>query len=397
MSSPAGTDAAADVAPPPRPATNSLVSAAARLAITYAAPYLDDRLRASQAPFAQADIMLPHHDSRWWGWTHYGVFLPRLPEPYRFLNFMTLIGATGTACFDNDYLVAAGSDARDTATLLSATAHGDEHHYEAYDAASGSCEFRADGSRLVWGSDGDGGGDGDLVLECRHPEYTVTGRFRHMRVHIAVRATEHVSYFTKMPIYDHFSVLATYTGSIQDARRGSDGGGITTTPISGLCTVEYGRCMTPQALTRRPVPAALKLPVTFFTYQIVNLDASTQLLLTKVTGAGGSTLCLLAHLRTLSGGGAARVFERTELEVVEYAEKRLVDGQGRSMRVPRRMRWTVDEDDGGERLLQLEADVDAPFRYGHGQGYVSAYTFECTWGSRLLTGTGYLEWIDLDG
>ncbi|KAM3507035.1 hypothetical protein MY10362_002026 [Beauveria mimosiformis] len=357
MSSPAGTDAAADVAPPPRPATNSLVSAAARLAVTYAAPYLDDRLRASQAPFTQADIMRPHHDSRWWGWTHYGIFLPRLPEPYRFLNFMTFIGATGTACFDNDYLVAAGSDARDTATLLSATAHGDEHHYEAYDAASGSCDFRADGSRLVWGSDGDGGGGGggdggggggDLVLECRHPEYTVAGRFRHMRVDIAVRATEQVSYFTKMPLYDHFSVLATYTGSILDARGGSDGGGggggTTTTPISGLCT------------------------------QIVNLDESTQLLLTKVTGAG-STLCLLAHLRTLSGGGAARVFERTELEVAEYAEKRLVDGQGRSMRVPRRMRWTVDED-GGERLLELEADVDAPFRYGHGQGYVSAYTFK---------------------
>lgn len=184
-----------------------------------------------------------------------------------------------------------------------------------------------------------------------------------------------------MPIYDHFSVLATCEGTIRDIR--------CTTPISGLCTVEYGRCITPQALTSTPLRPSLKLPVTLITYQIVNLDAWTQLLLTKVTGAGGATPCLLAHLRTLDGNGAW-VFEKTELEVVEYADKRLVDGQGRRIRVPKKMRWTVDEDDG-RNLPRLEAIVDAPFRYGHGQGYMSAYTFACVWGGRELNDTGYLE------
>ncbi len=372
MSSPIDNEAAAA---PARPATNRLVNTAARLAITHAAPRIETRIAASQLPFAQADVMLPHTTSRWWGWTHYGIFLPLLPEPYRFLNFMTFIGATGTACFDNDYL-ATKPDARNTATVLSATAYGDDHHYEAYDA-SANCDFPPDGSRLAWGD--------DLVIERKHPQYTVAGRYSHMSVDVVVRATDQVSYFTKMPIYDHFSVLATYHGTIKDIRG--------TTPISGLCTVEYGRCITPQALTRTPLRPSLKLPVTFFTYQIANLDATTQLLLTKVTGAG-ATLCLLSHLRTL--GGKARIFEKTKLEVLEYADKRLVDVQGRRMRVPRRMRWTVDEY-GGERLLRLEASVDAPFRYGHGQGYVSAYTFSCVWGSRELNGTGYLEWIDLEG
>lgn len=361
----------------PRPVANSFVSTAARLAVNYLAPRLDDRIQASRVPFAAADIMRPHTDSRWWGWTHYGVFIPQLPAPYRYLNTMTFIGATGTACFDNDYLAAA--DARDTATVLSATAYGDEHHYEAYDASTG-CDFAADGSRLAWGD--------DLVIERSHPEYRVTGRYSHMSVDLEVRATDQVSYFTKMPIYHHFSVLATYEGTIKDIRG--------TAPISGLCTVEYGRCITPQALTARPLPGSLKLPVTFFTYQIVNLDETTQLLMTKVTGAG-ATLCELAYLRTLGGGpDGARVFAKTALEVVQYADKRLVDEQGRGMRVPKKMRWTV-EDDGGGKVLTLEADVDAPFRFGHGQGYVSAYTFSCTWGSRLLNGTGYLEWIDVEG
>ncbi|OAA70682.1 hypothetical protein ISF_02656 [Cordyceps fumosorosea ARSEF 2679] len=370
MSSTAGNDA------PSRPGPNILVSAASRLAANYVAPYLDSRIPASTVPFAQHSEMLPHRDSRWWGWTHYGIFLPGLPEPYRFLNLMTFIGATGTACFDNDYLAAA--DARHTATVLSATAYGEHHHYEAYDAVSG-CDFRADGSRLTWGAE-------DLVLECAYPEYKVAGRFGHMSVDLAIRTTDQVSYFTKMPIYDHFSVLATYDGTVKDVRG--------TTRISGMCTVEYARCITPQVLARRPLSPSLKLPVTFFTYQIVNLDERTQLLLTKVTGAG-ATLCLLAHLRTLDGG-AARVFPRTELEILEYADKRLVDDRGRSMRVPKRMRWTVDDDEGA-KVVRLEADVDAPFRYGHGQGYVSAYTFQCIWGERSVKGTGYLEWIDVEG
>ncbi|MER6670034.1 DUF6670 family protein [Amycolatopsis japonica] len=108
-----------------------------------------------------------------------------------------------------------------TGTVLSSTAAPGHHHYRAYDTRT-DYRFAADGSRLAWGED--------------------------------------------------LSLLATYRGTVTD--------GAERVEVDGLCTVEYARCVTPQAL--------------------FNLDERTQLLLTDVRAAG-ATACRLAHLRTSDG------------------------------------------------------------------------------------------------
>ncbi|WP_278315144.1 DUF6670 family protein [Lolliginicoccus levis] len=343
-----------------------------RLLIDHVGPRLDHRMSSSTTPFDKPTMMRPHVGSRRWAWTHYGVFLPRLPEPYRFLNTMTFIGATGTRCFDNDYL--AVPDARDTATVLSTTATGPHHHYQAYDARR-DCDFLEDGSVLSWGE--------DLTITADHPRYQVRGRYKHLEVDLAVVATDHASWFVRTPPYDHFSLLATVTGTLTDERG--------TTRISDLCTVEYARCMSPQALTPRPLPESAKLPVDFFTYQIVNLDERTQLLLTDVQAAG-STACRLAHLRSVDG--PAEVHDDVTLEVLEHRPAPAIDPLGRTMRIPELMRWTVRSSDSDEIVGKLLARVDSEPRYGHGRGYVAACTYEGEWRGRPITTTGYLEWID---
>lgn len=352
------------------PRTNPAVAAAARLLLNRVAPRLDSRVPASTRPFDKPFDLLPHTRSRTWAWTHYGVFVPQLPAPYRYLNTMTFIGATGTQCFDNDHLAA--PDARDTATVLSATAHGPGHHYRAYDTST-DCGLADDGSRLAWGD--------DLVITADHPRYTVTGRYAHLSVDLDITATDQVSWFVRTPVYGHFSLLATFTGAITDDRG--------RTEVGGLCTVEYARCASPQALTSKPLPERYKLPADFFTYQIVNLDERTQLLLTDVRAAG-ATAARLAHLRTLDG--AAEVFEDVAFEVLAYQDEPAVDPWGRRMRVPTRMRWTVR--DGGAEVVALDAEVDSPLRHGHGRGYVAAYTYTGRWRGEPVAGTGYLEWVD---
>lgn len=343
-----------------------------RFVVNQVLPRVDSRMQASTRPFASPHILRPHHDSRQWSCVHYGVFIPELPAPYRYLNTMTLIGPTGLTAFDNDYLAAA--DARNTATVLSSTASGAQHHYRAYDVVA-DCEFAADGSRLAWGS--------DLTITADYPNFTVDARYQQMQANLAIATTPHVSWFVRTPVYDHLSLLATYTGTLSDTT-GS-------TKISGLCTVEYARARTHQALTRRPVPDWLKLPVDFFTYQIVNLDERTQLLLTDVRAAG-ATACRLAHLRTLNG--PAQVFDDVRFEVLAYQDDDQVDERGRVMRVPARLRWSVR--DNGNELIGFTADVDTPLRYGHGRGYVGAYTYAGAFHSRPITGSGYLEWIDCE-
>lgn len=350
---------------------SSALDTVARALVNQVLPRLDTRAEASARPFERTDLFLPHHRSRLWGWTHFGVFVPDLPAPWRFLNTMTLIGATGAVCFDNDHLAA--PDARNTATVLASTAKGDQHHYAAYDTST-ECVFAADGSRLQWGE--------DLTLEVDLPAVTVRGRYDGFAVDLSLDVTSAASYFVRTAPYDHVSLLAPYFGTITDA----DG----EHHVEGLGTFEYARCVTPQSLSRRALAPALKLPVDFFTYQVIALDQDHQLLLTDVRVAG-ATACRMAHVRHRDG--TARAFTDVTFDVLSYSED-LVDPLGRVMRRPQQLRWSVR--DAGRELITITGTTDAPWRFGHGRGYATAYTFTGRWEGRDVAGTGYLEWVDCE-
>ncbi|NMO03579.1 hypothetical protein HH308_20390 [Gordonia sp. TBRC 11910] len=341
-------------------------TALSRLIVDAALPIVDSRIPASSAPFAQADVLRPNTRSRRWSAVHYGIFVPDLPAPHRYVNTMTLIGASGAEIFDNDYL--AVEDARDTATVLSSTAHADQHFYRAYDS-SNDCSFALDGSVLKWGD--------DLQIDVALPRVSVVGRYPGFDVDLQLEVTDQASYFVKTPIYDHFSLMAPYRGVVDGIE------------VEGLGTFEYARMTTHQSLASRTIPSALKLPADFFTYQIIDLDDRTQVLLTDVQ-ARGRVACRLAHLRTV--GGAAQVFDDVRFEVLESGAES-VDVRGRRMSMPLRFRWTVR--DRGAVLLMLDATVDAPWRYGHGRGYVGAYSYVGEFRGAAVDGSGYVEWIDV--
>ncbi|MFD6199333.1 DUF6670 family protein [Mycobacteriaceae bacterium NPDC060252] len=345
--------------------------ALSRLIVDGLLPRIDRRLEASRKPFTGQAILRPHAESGPWTATHYGVFIPNLDSPHRYLNTMTLIGAIGAELFDNDYLAA--GDARRTATVLSSTAAIDHHHYRAYDSAH-DCHFANDGSVLRWGE--------DLQIEVDFPHVTVRGRYQHFSADIELTVTDQVSYFVKTPIYDHLSLLAEYTGVIADAAGAQ--------AISGLGTFEYARFLSHQSLTRRPLPSQLKLPVDFFTYQIIDLGNGTQVLLTDVR-ARGAVACRLAHVRVL--GKSTEVYTDVRMNVPEYREQPTIDEQGRPMRVPHRLNWTV-RDDHGHLVLAIDGLVDSPLRYGHGRGYAGAYSYTGEYQGNPVGGSAYMEWVD---
>lgn len=348
----------------PTPLSSALASLVLR-----ARPVLDSRIDASRRPYDGEPAAVPHLRSRRWAWTHLGIFMPLLPAPYRYLNTMTLVGATGTEVFDNDPMVV--GDARTTSTVLSSTAYRDQTFYRGY--AEGEHALAADGSCWAWGD--------QLQVDVAGDEVGLRGRYGTFEVDARLRVTDQVSYFVRTPVYQHWSRLAEYAGTVRDATG--------ETAIGGFCTFEYARAMSPQALTRRTLPASLKLPADLFTYQVIALDEDTQLLLTDVRARGGSA-CRLAHVRTRDG--AVDVFEDVELDVLAYSSA--TDPEGRVMRVPERFRWQVRDTDGTE-VLRLEGVVDAPLRYGHGPGYVSAYSYTGHFRGRAAAGSAYLEWVDV--
>lgn len=351
--------------------SQAISRAVSRLILDGVLPRIDSRLEASREPFTKPDILRPHVGTGPWAATHYGVFIPDLDSPHRYLNTMTLIGAIGAEAFDNDYLVA--PDARRTATVLSSTAAADHHHYRAYDSVH-DCDFAKDGSVLRWGD--------DLQMEIDYPHVTVRGRYQPFSADIELTVTDQVSYFVKTPVYDHLSLLAEYKGVIADA--------VGATAISGLGTFEYARFLTHQTLTRRALTQWLKLPVDFFTYQIIDLGNDTQALLTDVS-ARGVVAARLAHVRIL--GKSTEVYTDVRMEVTEYRDYPILDEEGRPMRVPHRLNWTV-RDDHGHLVLAIDGLVDSTLRYGHGRGYAGAYSYTGEYQGNPAGGSAYMEWVD---
>ncbi len=80
--------------------------------------------------------------------------------------------------------------------------------------------------------------------------------------------------------------------------------------------------------------------------------------------------------------------------MLEYADALHVDPQGREMRVPRVLRWQVR--DYGRTVVEFEAEIDSEWRYGHGKGYVGAYTYRGSFDGASINGTGYIEWVDCE-
>jgi len=357
---------------PARPAR--VMSLASRLIVGGLLPRIDHAVEESTRPFTRAGIMRPDGGARRFGMVHYGIFLPGLPEPFRYCNVMTLLGGTGAVIMDNDYLQQ--DPPSDTATLLCSTALGGEHHYQSYSIAR-ECR-RNEGDLQV--SFGD-----HLRIRGDYPVYQVEAAWGDFRMDITVRCTDTVSWFVRNAIYDHLSLLSTCSGSITQNGR-------TLRLDDHLCTFEYARSASPYALSRRVIPDAWKLPADFFTYQIINLDASTQLLLTDVRSLG-RTAFKGVHVRDRDGRAEVHV-EDVVFEVLEREDKPAVAPDGGLMWLPRRFRWRVRE--AGITLLDITCQPASPWRFGHGRGYAGSYRFSGEYRGRPVAGDGYIEYIDCE-
>lgn len=350
----------------------SVMAGALRLVTEQLLPRIDQAAEESARPFRQAAIMRPEAGSLRWGWTHYGIFLPQLPEPFRYCNLMTMIGASGTTMFDNDHLVR--TTPRDTAFLLSSTAAGAGHLLRFYSVRD-ECDLAADGSRLRFGN--------ELEIRGRWPRFQATADWDDFRLELDIECTDTVSWFVRNPAYDHLSLLSTCSGTLVR-------GGQSLTLERTLCTFEYARCVSPQVLARRPLPDALKVPADFFVYNVINIDATTQLLLTHVRALGNSAVRSM-HERSIDGRSAMHV-DDVAFTVLEYDPEPAIDPVGRRMRLPRVFAWTVREH--GEELLAIRCVADAPWRWGHGRGYAGAFHYEGRYRGRAVAGSAYIEYID---
>ncbi len=312
-------------------------------------------------------MLAPHVGGRRYGWTHYGVMIPNLPEPHRYFSTMVIAGLPGATALDNDDAVT--TTPRDTVTVSASTAARGAAFYQAYSMTE-QCRLEDDGSLLDFG--------GDVVIEGTYPDFRVSVKTQDFSADLQLRATGQVAWFMRSPVYDHLSLCVEYDGSITVGDDRSD--------VSGVGTFEYAACAGLHGLVDRTLPPASKAPIDFFTYQVIGVDDHSHLLLVDVH-ATGQPLLTAAYHRAI-GQPTWVTHKKVRFEVTEYATETTIDPYGNAMRLPVRFTWTAGDD------LLVHGTVDSPPRFGVGRGYILGYHCHGIFGGETFDSRGYMEYID---
>lgn len=338
-----------------------------QLAVDRVYPLLDDAPDAEQQAFPAGYAMVPYTDSKRVGWTHYGVMIPDLPAPFRFFSIMSIIGMPGALAFDTDHALA--DSPRRTATVVSGTAVA--AHFDGY-SIERDCQMSADGRLVQFGN--------EVKISGQYPDYKIHACYNGLEVKLTLKNTDKVSWFVKNAVYDHLSLLTEYQGTL--SWQGE------VTEVAGLCTFEYASCPSPYLLRDKPIPSQFKLPLDSFIYNIINLDDHTQLLLSHVSMKGVDLLAT-AYVRSLDSYSQSY---DAHCEVLTYQEQLAIAPDGNRMRLPQTLQWTIEE--GGQVLGIITGEIDTPFSYGLGSGYVGGYHYSGQFRGQPISGRGYIEYID---
>lgn len=335
----------------------------------YIYPLLDNASSQDGKPFLANYRFKPHHQAKYIGWTHYGVMIPDLPAPHHFFSIMSVIGTPGALAFDIDH--ALKDTPRGNATVVMGTAATHPQQFQGY-SINKDCQFEEDGRHIQFGQ--------NIIITGQYPHYQIIARGQDFELRIQILNTDKISWFVKTPLYDHLSLLSTYEGTVHYKGERQE--------ISGLCTFEYAACVSPYILRDKPIPSALKVPLDFFTYQIINLDENTQLLLND-TRLNDVKIVSKAFLRSLEQYNQTYA---AEFEVLSYQDKPAFSPDGIEMFLPQRFRWIIKHEE--KVLMIIQGEVDTPMTYGLGSGYVGAYQYTGNYKNSEIQGRGYIEYID---
>ncbi|WP_067693112.1 DUF6670 family protein [Nocardia jejuensis] len=293
---------------------------------------------------------------------HYGLMLPNLPAPLNFLDVIAVIGQPRITLWRNDHLVET-TDA-DTANLLIGSAVRFPGQFRGYRVGR-DLELAPDASVIRFGD--------DFELSGTHPHFTVAYRNPEFELDLRVHATDKISHFAKLRggLYDHWSLLCTYEGTVVFGGR--------TIELSGLNTLEYARGV------------AVPLPFTFFTYHVINIDDTTQVLMTEVRGPFGLPVQQAVYVRSLTDHGGT--YENNfALDIHRLEPTARETPNGLSMRLAQEFTWSVD-DTNGNALIEIHGTGNDDYVYGMAGGYVGSYWYTGRFRGKAVTGTGYIEYI----
>ncbi len=304
--------------------------------------------------------------------THYGIMIPDLPEPYRYLSYASVIGDVGAKITKISPKISAYTP-ENTATLVHGTALSKSTEAFLVYSISDQVKFQQSPFRVDFAQ--------DSSLYEEDGVYRLVSNLEDLNVDITLTPTDALTWFAHSFIYQHFSVLMRYKGTLTQQGK--------TIAIEGLCTLEHWKAVALSMLPKACVPRQFSLPMTSFSYQVINLNEQEQLVLAFVGFAGQPAYTAVSYRHV---DGTSIQYEKACFEVIASKTELLITPDGYAMEVPQSFRWVVNH--SGEKVLDILAVIDTPYCYGLAAGYVSSYQWSGEFNQQEAVGRGYLEFID---
>ena len=304
--------------------------------------------------------------------THYGIMIPDLPEPYRYLSYASVIGDVGAKITKvSPKLTDLAPE--NTATLVHGTALSEtKDAYKIYDIQH-QLKFQQSPFRIDFAE--------DSSLYEEDGNYRLVSNLADLKADLTLTPTDALTWFAHSSLYQHFSVLMKYSGTLTQQGK--------TIEISGLCTLEHWKAISVSMLPKQLLTHNLTLPLSSFSYQVINLNAEEQLVLAFISFAGEPAYTAVSYRHV---DGTSIQYDQADFEVIALKTDPLITPDGYVMEVPQSFRWVVSHE--GEKVLDLIAVVDTPYCYGLAAGYVTSYQWIGEFKRQKAEGRGYLEFID---
>lgn len=320
---------------------------------------VDESIQRNQAPFP---LRLDYHGPKGrYKIIHQGLMIPGLPAPLHYFNFLTIIGQPNIPMIRNQYAIK--TYPLDSVSLISSVSPHMMGHFHGY-SIQDDCEIKNGYYRF---------GDKEQ-LTGEIPKFRFVREDNELAVDLEIETYPIISNFTnlKLGLFDHWSLLCGCKGEIYYKGQRY--------PVDQLGAFEYARAIN--------IPY---LPLSFFTYQIINLNDQRQILLAQIRNSFNQITQSRIYLRDLQKG-SSEVFDQGVIFKVHRVYPKVKTPNGHEMYLPREFEWCYQD---ATKTISVQAESRGDFKFGLAAGYVGSFKYRVTMDGQEQNGeSGYCEYID---
>ena len=288
------------------------------------------------------------------------LILPNLPEPFHYLNFISLIGQPRIPiCYNASAIT---TTAIDTATVLVTSGLSTAGHLKSYSAKE-QCQLEQDRYQFL---------DVDQI-QVDFPNYY----FKRIDEELSCQLTVNI----RADIENH-SALHWGVGDYWYARCQCEG---------EITYKKQKYQIEAQGILKHA--RAIYLPFIafhFFTYQVIQVNANLQIILSELRNQWNNIV--FSRIEIQSNEQRSILYDHQVVLDITRVYPKVQTPNGREMYLAREFIWQYQEKN--QIIFQLKAQSRGDYKFGLGAGYVGSFNYELIWNNENHRGSGYCEYID---